>query len=306
MRKRLDISGQSYGKLTVVKEVEQHGTKRRWLCKCKCENYTVVLMDSLRSGNTRSCGCLKPERAAEVNTRDLAGQTFNKLTVIKRLGTHPTTKSALWLCRCDCNEYTKVTTTNLVSGNAKSCGCSRKSSLSYWVLGFLWGSARFSGDYFLIQNSDKKLLLKVKRITGIQNKIFNTVTDSRKKSYRVKMRIDNEYVQYMIKNGYVGRQGNLERSAPRLFRRLDEHNFLKGYFYTHYSYDRVRTQPRLRFYASYQLLDMLNQHLHIYLGTTIKKIADHSGSDVCKILYYQSKKEVPKIKEYMELKERKT
>ncbi|NWO12705.1 hypothetical protein [Virgibacillus sp.] len=126
MSRRMDITGERYGKLTVLEELKQHGSKRRWLCKCNCGNLAIVLMDSLRSGNTRSCGCLKPERSAEVNTRDLINKKFNKLTVIKKLGTHPSTKSILWLCKCECGNYSKVTTANLVSGNTMSCGCSRK------------------------------------------------------------------------------------------------------------------------------------------------------------------------------------
>lgn len=173
--------------------------------------------------------------------------------------------------------------------------------MDYWVIGFLWGSARFSGQYLLVQNLDRSLVEKVKNISKIDNEIFTIKTTSDKTSYRIKIRLDNRYVQHMLRNGYEGRKGNLERKPPRSLTAKNEYDFLKGYFCTHYSYDHVKNQPRLRFYASYSLLDLLNQHLHNEICTTVKKIADHGSNDVCKILYYQSKKEVPKIIEYLKL-----
>lgn len=177
--------------------------------------------------------------------------------------------------------------------------------MDYWVIGFLWGSARFSEQYLLVQNLDKQLLEEVKNITKIDNAIFTTKTTTGKTSYRIKIRLENKYVQKMINSGYEGRKGNLERKPPQPLPIEDEYAFIKGYFCTHYTYDLGRngnkTYPRLRFYASHLILDILNKHLHRELGTTIKKIAEHGSNDICKILYYQSKKEVPKIIEYLEL-----
>lgn len=52
---------------------------------------------------------------------DLTGKKYGKLTVLRRVGTK--CKSPLWECICDCGNYTKVTSRDLVSGNTKSCGC---------------------------------------------------------------------------------------------------------------------------------------------------------------------------------------
>ena len=58
---------------------------------------------------------------------DLTGQKFNKLKVEKRLenaiGGVP-----IWLCKCDCGNYTKVRGSNLKNGSVKSCGCLKKIS----------------------------------------------------------------------------------------------------------------------------------------------------------------------------------
>ena len=62
MTKLIDLRGQRFGRLTVIKQVENdkpYGTK--WLCRCECGNEVVVFSNNLRRGNTLSCGCLKIE-----------------------------------------------------------------------------------------------------------------------------------------------------------------------------------------------------------------------------------------------------
>lgn len=55
---------------------------------------------------------------------ELAGQRFGRLTVIECAGSDKR-KHAIWLCKCDCGNYTKVPAGDLSSGNTKSCGCLR-------------------------------------------------------------------------------------------------------------------------------------------------------------------------------------
>ncbi len=56
--------------------------------------------------------------------RNLSGLIFEKLTVIKRVGTY-TDRSAMWECLCACGNTTVVTSTRLRNGSTKSCGCIR-------------------------------------------------------------------------------------------------------------------------------------------------------------------------------------
>lgn len=55
--------GDRYGMLTVVARV-QNGPRRqvRYLCACDCGNQLEVVAASLRTGKTRSCGCLRRAR----------------------------------------------------------------------------------------------------------------------------------------------------------------------------------------------------------------------------------------------------
>lgn len=55
---KLNIIGEKYGKLLVVKEVGRTKTgKIKYLCKCDCGNEKVVVINELRRGDTKSCGC---------------------------------------------------------------------------------------------------------------------------------------------------------------------------------------------------------------------------------------------------------
>lgn len=58
----IDMTGETYGLLTVERRVGSNGSGRgrgqaTWLCRCKCGNAIVVRRDKLTSGNNKSCGC---------------------------------------------------------------------------------------------------------------------------------------------------------------------------------------------------------------------------------------------------------
>lgn len=69
-----DLTNRTFGRLKVIKRVEDYifpsGQKQsQWLCECSCDNHTQIITTSarLKSGNTKSCGCLKSERTKEFN-----------------------------------------------------------------------------------------------------------------------------------------------------------------------------------------------------------------------------------------------
>jgi hypothetical protein len=56
----IDETGKKFWKLTVIKQAGKVPSGRaRWVCKCECGNVTEVEGKNLRSGMTRSCGCMK-------------------------------------------------------------------------------------------------------------------------------------------------------------------------------------------------------------------------------------------------------
>lgn len=69
MGKLIDLTGQRFGRLTVIERA--HNTKDgrpKWNCLCDCGNLTVVRGKELRSGGTSSCGCLRVEKTVERST----------------------------------------------------------------------------------------------------------------------------------------------------------------------------------------------------------------------------------------------
>ena len=56
--------------------------------------------------------------------KDLTGETFTRLTVIKRAESAPN-GNARWLCQCSCGNQVVVDSYRLRKGITKSCGCLR-------------------------------------------------------------------------------------------------------------------------------------------------------------------------------------
>lgn len=54
-----DMSGVKFGILTVIERSGSKGHRALWLCKCDCGKETTVRGKYLRSGHTKSCGCLR-------------------------------------------------------------------------------------------------------------------------------------------------------------------------------------------------------------------------------------------------------
>ena len=57
MTETLDVTGQKFGKLTVLGFSHRDSHSRKyWICKCDCGNISITREESLKSGHTRTCG----------------------------------------------------------------------------------------------------------------------------------------------------------------------------------------------------------------------------------------------------------
>jgi hypothetical protein len=72
MPSSIDITGQRFGRLTAirmtVKGCRNPCRSQRWLFRCDCGNEIELAKANVIKENTRSCGCLKREVAAELHT----------------------------------------------------------------------------------------------------------------------------------------------------------------------------------------------------------------------------------------------
>lgn len=141
----IDMVGKKFGRLTVIKRTDdyispsgQHDV--RWFCECECGNVVKVVGRHLRSGITKSCGCLQREKAAENGKDsliDLTGMVFGRLTVINRAET--INLQTMWNCRCSCGKEVKVAAGHLKDGHTQSCGCYNRELASQLYLNNLIG-----------------------------------------------------------------------------------------------------------------------------------------------------------------------
>ena len=83
MRRLVIKKGQKFGRLTIIKEIEPHilpcGNRyRKALCQCDCGNEKEVLYNSLKSGKTKSCGCITIELLKKDNYQYKHGMSYTK------------------------------------------------------------------------------------------------------------------------------------------------------------------------------------------------------------------------------------
>ncbi len=62
--KKIDLTGQRFGRLVVIEEAGRASDDRiRWLCQCDCGKKTSTpSTKTLRNGTCKSCGCIEKEK----------------------------------------------------------------------------------------------------------------------------------------------------------------------------------------------------------------------------------------------------
>lgn len=111
-----------FDRLTVIgRDVDKTGKNPYYVCKCKCGNIKSIAVNSLLSGVTKSCGCLKKETD---KPNDLTDRVFGKLKV-RCLDEERTaqTHRGYWICDCECGGSKSIRSDALLSGRTTSCGC---------------------------------------------------------------------------------------------------------------------------------------------------------------------------------------
>lgn len=121
-----DLVGQKFGKLTVLRQSENHANnKAHWVCKCDCGTIIETPTTSaLRSGNTTSCGCVHSDRNCN-GYQNIDGQQFGYWKALypsERLNKYG--KKTYYWCEClNCGSVCEVPKVNLTCGISRSCGC---------------------------------------------------------------------------------------------------------------------------------------------------------------------------------------
>lgn len=130
-KKADEIIGLKFGRLTVIERAPTitlpcGSSPLKFRCLCECGNYVDVTSYQLRSGGTKSCGCLKIDAIKEMFTIDLTGKVFGRLTVVGKAQSK--NQRVYWKCLCKCGSVVCVESSNLRYGRTRSCGCLRSNS----------------------------------------------------------------------------------------------------------------------------------------------------------------------------------
>lgn len=84
MSKRIDLTGQKFGRLTVIKY--DHTEKPKgiafYLCDCECGNNIMVQSGHLKNGHTQSCGCFQQEQIRITSTNNTWGRKYDNSKII--------------------------------------------------------------------------------------------------------------------------------------------------------------------------------------------------------------------------------
>lgn len=129
MPAKLNLIGQKFGRLTVISEAPRSKNRlSRWDCLCSCGARVSVLTSSLRSGETKSCGCLKKELVAKKNRQnsthgDSKTRIYRIWAGVKSRCTNPNTHEfpryggrGIFVCSEWLHDFTAFKTWALASG----------------------------------------------------------------------------------------------------------------------------------------------------------------------------------------------
>lgn len=115
MGKRIDLTGQRFGFWVVAQQAGKNKNgQTQWSCLCECGLTKVVTTNSLRTGNSTSCGCN--------HAPNLINEKFGQLTIVELQNTSDKSRR-YWKCQCECGKFLTLSTYQLRCGLTTSCGC---------------------------------------------------------------------------------------------------------------------------------------------------------------------------------------
>lgn len=99
MGKRLDITGQKFGRLVAIRPVERKNSNLTyWLCKCDCGNEKEVALGSLRRGLTTSCGCIRKDSLSHIAKQR---KSYNEYEIVGDVVRVKMVHSQIMICDLD-------------------------------------------------------------------------------------------------------------------------------------------------------------------------------------------------------------
>ena len=124
----IDLTGERFNKLLVLKRSDNIGRYTAWECQCDCGKIIITKGVNLKSGSTQSCGCFKIQNSKERFLNEALthiGEKYGHLTILEVTEQRTIDRHILYKCQCDCEEGNIIykPLKDLKSGHVQSCGC---------------------------------------------------------------------------------------------------------------------------------------------------------------------------------------
>ena len=299
MGKFIDLTGQKIGRLTVIERAENYispngQAQTQWLCQCECngeDSLKLINGYPLRRKITQSCGCLQKEKASELNFKDMTGEVFGKLKVIKRVENYISPKGkikTMWLCECNCNKKKKIVVfgESLRRGFTRSCGCLHREMLKKYNtfdltgeygIGYTTNGNEFyfdledydlikdycwckdNHDYIITRIDEKNILLMHRLIMNCPDNmevdhIFHDTWDNRKEFLRIVTDSKNSMNRGLFSNNTSGVTGvSLNTNTGKWHSYIQKDNNFKylGAFDDIEDAIQIRQEAEIKYFGEY-------------------------------------------------------
>ena len=185
---KLDLTGNIFGRLTVLGDVRKRtkNGKVLWHCLCECGTVTFVRGDHLKSGKISSCGCLNEEKKHD-RFKDLSNTETDNFKIIDRA--YSKNQRVYWNCICkNCGNHVELQSNEIE--RYSGCGCQQNRS------------TKESMDEIRDSESLKTDKPTAKSTTGVRGVYFN----KRKGSYQAFINVDK-------KTKYLGSSKNFKTAV---------------------------------------------------------------------------------------------
>lgn len=144
--------------ILVLNHTAYKDKNNKWIAEFECPDCGepfFAQMGHIVDGGTTACRECTLDRMSQLQTIDLVGQTFGRLTVLRRDDSVPRGTKVYWICQCSCENKTIVSVPSyyLRNGSSRSCGCLRKEQAA--TLNFQDLIGRRFGKLVVVENLGK-------------------------------------------------------------------------------------------------------------------------------------------------------
>lgn len=220
---------------------------------------------------------------------DYAGRKFNNIEVIKEIGQiyQGNRKRGLWLCKCSCGNFIKMSSNEIARGERKSCGCIRNERkrkvcrydfCGGYIRGYDEKNSEFLFDvedfekikdycWYVSQNGAVQTSIDKKTVTmhrfifenNAKGKVIDHINHNRADNRRTNLRVvsqkDNMKNQKTPKNSTSGRVGvtyNKQNKKYRASIKINGKYIFGGYFNSFNEAVKKREELEKQYFGEYR------------------------------------------------------